>query len=188
MPRSRRLFVLLLLALIAFLESSVHAALIFRYDLQSVCFMSTDIVEATLVRSHQPGKTEWNDTYTATVLSSLEGKHKAGDQIKKLHMQLYSPDQISRHCILFLAPAGHLDRSQISKTSSPAVVDMMLIDNKGFVHRYCQQSDPGLLVTDYSPSHSHPALAAERTLIMSKWATAKKLKVPPPGLPYQTLR
>ena len=184
----RRLLALLPLALIAFLEAPVHAALILRYDLQSVCYMSTDVVEATLVRCHQPGKPEWNDTYTATVLNTLAGNHKAGDQIKRLDMQLYSPDQISRHCILFLAPAGYLDRNRFQKGGLPEVVDMMLVDNKGSVHRYFQRSDPGLLVADYSSHRKYPTLAGEYAVIMSAWAAAKKLKVPPLGLPYKILR
>jgi hypothetical protein len=188
MLRFRKLYLLLLLASFVLIARTLHAALILRYDLQSVCYMSSDVVEATLVRNHQPGKPVWSDTYTATVLNSLEGKYKAGDQIKRLDLELYSPDQISRHCLLFIAPAGYLDRSQPQKSGPPEVVDMLLIDNKGFVHHYHQQENPGSLVADYSPRSSHPTLAEERILIMSNWTAARKLKAPPPGLPYQVLR
>lgn len=188
MLRFRKLCLLFPLASFILIARLLHAALILRYDLQSVCYMSSDVVEASLVRHHQPGKPVWSDTYTATVLNSLEGEYKAGDQIKRLNLELYSPDQISRHCILFIAPAGYLDRSQPQKGGSPEVVDMLLIDNKDVVHRYCQQSNPGLLVPDDSPHNGHPALAEERIIIMSKWTAAKKLNAPPPGLPYQVLR
>ena len=178
----------LLLVSIALLVGSAHAALIPRYDLQSVCYMSTDIVEATLVRCHQPGKPAWSDTYTAAVLNSIEGTYKAGDQIKRLDMEQYSPDQISQHCILFVAPAGRFSSGSPVKNAPPQVVDMMLIDHKGSVHRYYQQSDPGLLVADYRPHQKHIAFAEERTAIMAAWVSAKNLQAPPRGLPYQILR
>lgn len=49
MLRSRHFFTLLLFAL---LLHPAHAALILRCDLESLCYLSTDVVEAQLVDSH----------------------------------------------------------------------------------------------------------------------------------------
>jgi len=183
--------VVLLIALIVLLGNSVRAALIPRLDLNSLCYLSTDIVEVTVVRHHTLGQEEWKDTFTAIVTNSLEGKHKAGDQLEPLGLELYSPAQTGQHSILFLAPAGFPFRNQPVKSAPLQVVDMLLVDNHNSVHRYFQQNNPGGLQADeYFPHRIYPTLAQERIAVVSAWVAAKKLKASPSQVlnPYQVLR
>lgn len=218
MPRYRRLPLILPLAVSLLAPVPGRAALIQTFDLTTLCFLSTDVVEARLTRHHIPGQEEWKDTFTATVLNPLEGRFHVGDQIKALDLELYDPARTGQHCFLFLAPSEWLQGKPLR------AVDMLIIDSQSHVRRYFQQENPGGLVaesfdyTEHPPlpsqikkTHSHGVLvysyqanitfeendaaeqkfrtlAEERLLIISKWAAAKKLKTPPYQVLHQTER
>lgn len=179
-----------------------QAVLINTYDLTTLCFLSTDVVEARLTRHHLPGQPEWKDRFTATVLNPLEGRFQAGNQIQGLDLTLYDPARTGQQCILFLAP-NTLFGSAPPKSAPLQAVDMVLIDAHSRVRRYFQWSNPGGLRAEgyyefsydgepYPAMHLgeavsdkkfYPALVEERAAIATKWAAAKKLKAPP----YQVL-
>ena len=185
----RKLFFILLLPVIVALPSPSRAAIEFTYDIASVCSQSTDVVEARLTR-HQPGQEGWKDTFTATVLDSLEGKYKIGDfiQISNYPLWLYQPTEINLHCLLFLTRWN----LQSPPVASLSMVDMLLIDTHSGVRRYFQQTNPGPMWAEgYSldkktgqlkendaEEATYTPLAEERKMILSNWAAAKKLKAP----------
>ena len=176
-------------ASLALLPGPGRAALIQRPTLTALCAQSTDIVEARLARKHLPGKPEWADTFSATVLSALAGSSKPGDRLLlNSDLSLYDPARTSQHCLLFLA------RSQ----NSPRVrlVDMWLIDTHNRVRRYFQPSNPGGLLAEGfrmretgrpkwphgqvtliliamqndAGENKYPTLAEERRVIAAYWA------------------
>jgi hypothetical protein len=167
MLRFSRLLPLLFLAGFA---APCHAALIQTFDLKTLCFLSTDVVEARLERHHLPGQPEWNDRFTATVLNPLEGRFHAGDQIKGLDLSLYDPARTEQHCILFLAP-NTVFLPTPPKDAPLRTVDMMLIDSHNRVRRYFQQSDPGGLIAEGFTRISLPP-TLKRTIIHRHNATA----------------
>lgn len=217
------------LVLAATFATPCQAALIRTFDLTTLCFLSTDVVEARLTRHHLPGQEDWKDTFTATVISPLEGNYKAGDRIQRLYLNLYDPASTGQYCLLFLTRKQN-DLYSLEKNPPPArlvdmlLIDMLLIDSQSRVRRYFQWENPGGLVaerfvfTEHPPppsemkiTHSHGTLvyvyqehdtfeendgaeqrlrplAEERSLIISKWATAKKLKTPPYQVLHQTER
>ncbi len=191
MPRAAILFAFA--ASLALLPGPSRAALIQRPTLTALCAQSTDIVEARLARKHLPGKPEWADTFSATVLSTLAGSCKPGDHLL-LHsdLSLYDPAQTGQHCLLFLTRAPG--------NTGVQVVDMYLIDTHNRVRRYFQPSNPGGLraegfrmtetgrqpglhgqytalmtaVEDDTQETKYLTLAAERQAITAKW-NAKKI-------------
>jgi hypothetical protein len=185
---ARKLFLPLLLAAIAALPNLSRAAIEPTYDLASLCSQSTDVVEARLTCHHQPGQGEWKDTFTATILNSLEGKYKTGDvvPISSYPLWLYVPAQTNPPCLLFLK------RQNLQSPQDPSMplVDMLLIDAHGHVRRYFQQGNPGPMVAEgYTLDNKtgqaeendadetiYTPLADERKMILSKWAAAKKPK------------
>ena len=195
MLRFRNFFLILLFATVACLPRPSRAAIEPTYDLSSLCFMSTDCVEVELVRHHYPGQEEWKDTFTATVLASLEGKYQAKDQIaiSNYPLWLYQPTRTGMRCILFLTRQN----LQLSQDASLPLVDMLLIDSHGRVRRYFQVINPGPMRAEGyrfdnqtgqvqesdATEQKYPTLAEERALIAAKWVAAKKLKAPP----YQVL-
>ncbi len=220
MPRFQNLLSLLLLSSFA---APCQAKLINTYDLTTLCFLSTDIVEARLTRHHLPGQEEWKDTFTATVLNPLESGCKAGDKISRLALTLYAPARTGQNCLLFLTRKQ--DNDWQGKNPPPVrPVDMLLIDSQNRVRRYFQWSNPGGLVAEHFVSTEHPPppsqiktmrvhgtwvytyqehntfeendaaeqrfrpLAEERSLIVSRWAAAKKMKTPPYQVLHQTER
>lgn len=152
MLRFRKLFVFPLLAFLAFLPCPGFAALIYTYDLDSLCYMSTDVVEATLLRRHTSGQEEWKDTFTATVAASIAGQYHVGDKIGLLDLTLYDPAASGQRCILFIARKQFYIHLQPSEVIAPEVTDMLLIDRRHHVRRYFQWMNPGgLLAEGFSP-------------------------------------
>ena len=146
MLRFRKLCLLLPTAFLL-LPASSRAALISTYDLTTLCFLSTDVVEARLTRHHLSGQEEWKDTFTATVLNPLQGKLKAGDRVSGLDLTSYDPAQTGRRCLLFLTP-NTLASPSPARAVPRRVVDMLLIDSHDRVRRYFQWSNPGGLVAE----------------------------------------
>ena len=180
--------------LLAFAAVPCRASLIRAFDLTTLCYMSTDVVEAALARHHSAGQEEWQDTFTATVTNSLEGRYHTGDRIKGLELTLYHPAHTGQRCILFTARGS-------TPPQTITFREMLLVDGRDRVRRYFQFANPGALLAEgysvSSPSTSseepltndraeqkYPTLAEERALIQTKWTAAKKLKVPP----YQVLK
>lgn len=185
------------------IAAPTHAALIRAYDLDTLCFMSTDVVEARLIQHHQPNQKQWDGTFTATVLSTLAGKYKAGDQINSLDVELYNPVRAGQRCLLFIARKQfYFAYLQPPEAIPPQVTDMFLIDTQNRVRRYFQWSNPGgLLAEGYSISwvfpninsakpvagvekttnsdsreRTYPTFAEERQIVASKWAAVDKLR------------
>jgi len=147
MLRFPKLLLFLLFAIIASATCPCHAHRDFTYDLTTLCFLSTDVVEARLIRHHIPGQEDWKDTFTATVLNPLEGSYHVGDQIKGLNLTSNNPANTGQHCLLFLTPNTVF--SPIPPKDAPLrVVDMLVIDSRNCVRRYFQWSNPGGLVAE----------------------------------------
>ena len=177
MLRSRHFFTLLLFAL---LLHPAHAALILRCDLESLCYLSTDVVEAQLARHHVAGQDEWNDTFAAVVICPIVGKYKAGDKISSFRLPLHNPSASGQRCILFIEgkewQRGPLVFSWASPKSSSSleVVDMLLVESHNQVQRYQQARNPGGLSVEADPKA--PTLAAECAAIAAKWTVLEGLK------------
>ena len=106
MPRFCKLLLPLFLAVIASGTYPCCAVNIYvapKYNLDSLCYISTDVVEASLVQ--HPGAGNFaEDTFTATVLSTLSGDYKPSDKIGLSYNQIVLPPQHSCSlCILFIA-------------------------------------------------------------------------------------
>lgn len=190
MLRFRKLLFLPMLAVLVFLTRPCSAALIPRYDLESLCYLSTDVVEAAIVRHHAAGHPEWEDRFTATVVSALAGKYKPGDKIGSLDLTLYNPNANGQRCLLFLARRDPFSPAP-PKSILPHPVDLLLIDGHDRVRRYSQLDNPGGLDAEgYEPDSSQdqlspgdlaaqarfPTLAAERGVIKARWAAADRLR------------
>ncbi len=174
MPRLRQLLFAALLVLFAFLPRPVSAAPIPRYDLESLCYMSTDVVEATLARHHISGLQESEDQFTATVTTSLVGKYHPGDKIDALSLSLYNPSANGQRCLLFITRKQFQFYALPSPAIPPEAVDMLLIDRHNWVVRYYQRSNPGGLTADNNSKS--PTLYAERSAIAAKWAAVDRLR------------
>lgn len=172
--RGCHLGLLLFLTVLTALPYPVHAALIQRYDLESLCYMSTDVVEATLTRNHITGLQEEDDRFTATVTSSITGKFHPGDKIGDLNLSRYDPNANGQRCILFVARK----QFQFHVSPSPAcplkAVDMLLIDSHNRMQRYYQTQNPGGLTA--ASNVQAPTLHAERSAIAAKWAAVDRLR------------
>ncbi len=174
MPRLRQRLAFLLCLIFAFLPLPVFAAPIPRYDLESLCYMSTDVVEATLTRTHISGLQEPEYQFTATVTSSIIGKYHPGDKIDALSLSLYSPNASGQRCLLFITRKQFQFYALPSETIAPEAVDMLLIDSRRRVQRYDQFSNPGGLAAENNPKA--PTLDAERLAIAAKWAAVDRLR------------
>ena len=172
MPCFRQLLFVPALALFALLPRPAHAALTPRYDLESLCYMSTDVVEATLTRYPVAGLQE--DRFTATVISSITGKSHPGDKISDLNLSRYDPHANGQRCILFIALKQFQFYVSPSQACPPEAVDMLLIDSHNRVQRYYQVQNPGGLTA--ANSVQAPALRAERSAIAAKWAAVDRLR------------
>lgn len=113
-----------------------------HYNLDSLTYMSTDIVVADIsIRKER--------TFTATVIQSLYGNIPEGERLETLSdfLQFFCPMEDRQRIILFLDRRPH----QISflfpeAAKSPFVVPpsgVYLIDEYQHVHEYYQQNNPG---------------------------------------------
>ena len=180
MPYFRQLLFLPVLALFALLPRPVHAALIRTYDLESLCYKSTDVVEATFVRQKQAdGNYEW----VAVVVDSIAGGYRPGDVIMPVSIGLLSPPPFGPCVIVFIArhPSYGPQRQDWAQ-----VVDTLYTDRKNHVRRYYQWNNPGGQEAEgYSPpgipdagdsEANYLTLVVERPLIAAKWAEVDKLR------------
>ncbi|MGI4790022.1 MAG: hypothetical protein ACRYFS_14370 [Janthinobacterium lividum] len=204
MPRFQRFSVLPLLAILALVPYTTYAFPLPTYDLESLCYLSTDVVEVTLTRRHVAGQENRKDVFTATVIASIAGKHLSGDPIGPFDpadLDRYGPATTGQHCIMFLAPHAQ-SSARPAPPSAPyykdSVEDMLLIDGHGRVRRYYQESDPpeeikkaeGYVTFFYDgdPLHkshfaeddtkeqTYPTLMSEQSVIMANWAKANSLR------------
>ena len=137
----------LLLVLLALLSRPSLAALIPRYELDSLCYMSTDIVEATLVRHHIAGQPVGKNTFTTTVLSTIAGHYREGDKIILYGLQNYAATQNPQHCLILITNKQFREDFHPQPAVNPQVVDMLLINSHGHVERYRQASNHAGLST-----------------------------------------
>ena len=200
----RKPFLLPLFAALALLPRPSYAVLIPTYDLESLCYMSTAVVEAAIVRHHVAGQEESKDTFTATVVFPIAGQYRVGGKIGSLDLTLYDPAATGQPCILFIARKQFYFSGQPSETISPRVTDVLLLDKHGRVRRYFQWSNPGGMVAegyvdsiylqavktrkgvtthqmkprqeDDAAEQTYPTLAAERSIIAAKWAAVGRLR------------
>ena len=204
MLRFLKLFLLPLLAALVLLPRTCYAFPTPTYDLESLCLVSTDVVEAALIRHHTAGQPEWKDTFTATVTKTLEGDYKVGDQIEALSLEGFDPARTGQRCILFIARKEFRFDAEPSLPIAPRVTDMLLIDSHNRVRRYFQQMNPGGLVAqgyidsiledtatkkdgvvtlqmgprqeEDAGEHAYPSLEAERIIIATNWVAIDRLK------------
>lgn len=122
---------------------------IYTYDIGSLCYMSTAVVEATIADSHTVKPGALGDGWTATVIVPIEGPYRAGNRIKQLDPGMYYPCKDGQRCILFISTYDEdsLFDGSLKRTAPPALVDMLLIDRASRVRRYYQSvAAPGPLI------------------------------------------
>lgn len=129
------------------LPLAAHAMDLPHYDLDSLAYMSTDIVTATLsVNSHQQ--------FTATVADILYGSLEPRDRLETLtpFLSFFRPMENGQRVILFLdrRPRQRNFFNPEASRSPFAVVPsgVYLIDAYEHVHQYYQESNPGLYAAE----------------------------------------
>jgi hypothetical protein len=143
---SRRVLPLLLLALLLWTPSSRAMDLV-HYDLDSLGFMSTDIVVCKISADGQKN-------LAATVTETLYGSLHPGDRIERLtpFLMFFQPMEDGMNAILFLDHRPHTyDFFHSVAAKSPYAVapsGVYLIDSYGHTHQYFQQSNPGPYVAE----------------------------------------
>ncbi len=183
MLRFRKLFLPLLLVVIASEVSPCRAVNIYaapKYNLDSLCYISTDIVEASLVRHSSAGNFAY-DTFTATVLDTLGGDYKVGDKIDLPYNQIVLPPQHSCSlCILFIARKDFQLDLEDAKTTFPKVQEVLPVDEFGRVQRYFQWNSQ---VSTSSPSaeddpaeQKFPTVTEECQAIVLRWAAVDQMR------------
>ena len=201
MPPFRIVLFLLLLPIFIFLSCPCSAYETVTYDVDSLCYMSSDVVEAMLTCCHCAGEEAWKDTVTATVTRTLEGSYKSGDQIVGTSLLGFFPAQTGQRCILFIARKEFYSVRGPSCPVAPGLLDMLLIDGRGHVRRYYQFCNPGpQLAEDYTvgalsdlerdpdtavpalevgsdaAEKAYPMLEAECLIIRATWTKMEKLR------------
>ena len=186
MLRVQKILPLVLVALLVTAPLPSHAALIPTYDVDSLCYMSTDVVEAALNWHQEAGQSLWQHTISATVLDSIAGQYHPGDVIPALKVDSRDPAVIGRHCIVFISRRRFTFYLQPSEAIAPSVTDVLLVDRRGHVRRYFQWGDPGGFVAegftppgdaeDDSAEQSYPTLAQERKIIAARWSAVDRLR------------
>ena len=201
MPRFRTIFLLISLLVFTSLPFPCSAHETVTYDVDSLCYMSSDVVEATLTRCRRAGEEAWKDIVTATVTRTLEGSYKSGDQIVGTSLLGFFPARTGQRCILFIARKDFYSDRGPSFPVAPGLLDMLLIDGRGHVRRYCQFCNPGpQLAEDYTvgalsdlerdpnaavpapevgsdaAEKAYPMLEAECLIIRATWTKMEKLR------------
>lgn len=116
-----------------------------HYDLESLVFLSTDIVVANIAESEP-------QQFTALVVETLYGTLKAGDRIEGLKpfLSFFQPMHAGLKVILFLDRRPHkYDFLHSDAAKSPFAVPpsgIYLVDEYDHVHQYYQLSNPGSYV------------------------------------------
>ena len=129
-----------------------------HYDLDSLAYMSTDIVTATMSAGSQ-------QEFTATVADVLYGSLKSGDRLETLSpfLRFFRPMEDGQRVILFLdRRPRQRDFFNPEASRSPFAVvpsGVYLIDAYGHVHQYYQENNPGLYAAEgyrFFPEKSVP--------------------------------
>ncbi len=148
-------------------------------NLDSLCYISTDTVEVSLVR-HSGVRDFANDTFTATVINTLGGDYKCGDKIELPYNQVILPPQHScSHCILFISRKDFQLDLENAMTIPPQVNEVLPIDEFDRVQRYFQWINQQNTVTSKggdAAEQSYPKLADERQIIISRWAVVNQMR------------
>jgi hypothetical protein len=144
--------------LILFLPSRGLAMDLPHYELDSLVYLSTDIVVADLAK-------DTHGNFTATVTEVLYGSLHAGEKLDALSpfLMFFQPLNDGQKVILFLdhRPRQY-DFTHQDAAKSPFAVPpsgVYLIDEYGHVHEYFQQNNPGPYVAQgymFSPEHTIP--------------------------------
>lgn len=139
--RSRLSAIVLALQLLLISPTS-HAMDLTHYDVDSLAYLSTDIVIATLSEDQE-------HQFTATVNEALYGSLHAGERIERLSpfLTFFRPLNDGMKVILFLDRRPHqYDFFHADAAKSPFAVPpsgVYLIDAYEHVHEYFQQNNPG---------------------------------------------
>ncbi|MGA3042670.1 MAG: hypothetical protein ABSF54_17990 [Bryobacteraceae bacterium] len=118
-----------------------------HYDLDSLAYMSTDIVTATLSAGSQ-------QQFTAAVTDVLYGSSKSGDRLETLSpfLSFFRPMEDGQRVILFLdrrPRQGDLFNPEASRSPFAVVPSgVYLIDAYEHVHQYYQENNPGLYAAE----------------------------------------
>jgi hypothetical protein len=129
-----------------------------HYDLDSLVYLSTDIVLADLSKDAK-------GNFTATVTEGLYGSLQPGEKLDTLtpFLTFFHPLDDGQKVILFLDRRPHqYDFFHQDAAKSPFAVPpsgVYLIDEYGHVHEYFQQNNPGPYVAQgymFFPEHSVP--------------------------------
>jgi hypothetical protein len=130
-----------------------------HYDLDSLVYLSTDIVVAAIAKDP-------HGNFTATVTETLHGSLHAGEKLDALtpFLMFFQPLNDGQKAILFLDRRPrqydffHQDAAKSTFAVAPSGV--YLIDQYGHVHQYFQQNNPGPYVAQgymFFPERTEPA-------------------------------
>lgn len=128
--------------LILFLPARCLAMDLPHYDLDSLVYLSTDIVLADLSK-------DAHGNFAATVMETMYGSLRPGEKLDALtpFLMLYQPLNDGQKAILFLdGRHRQYDFFHQDAAKSPFAVlpsGVYLIDEYGHVHEYFQQNNPG---------------------------------------------
>jgi len=152
-----RRFGFILLLQILLLPLAIHAMDMPHYDLDSLVYLSTDIIIANIsIDSHHK--------FTATVKGSLYGSLRPGEQLVMLSefLSFFQPMEDGQEVVLFLDRRPHQPYFLYPEASkSPFAVipsGVYLIDVYEHVHEYYQESNPGLYVAQGYRFYFNPSL------------------------------
>jgi hypothetical protein len=173
MPRRLRgsSFVLVLSTLL--LPHALFATLLWHYDTDSLAYMSTDVVIATV-------SVESPERLTATVTDVLYGALRPGDVLDKLSSSLrfFRPMNDGQRVVLFLSrrPRKSTIFDPGSSVSPFALVPsgVYLIDEYEHVHEYFQQMNPGGYVAEGYSVMDRRVPTKEQDLAFPALADVKK--------------
>ena len=129
------------LSLMILCSSACWAMNLTHYDLDSLVYLSTDIVIARMSEDAQ-------HSLSATVTETLYGALNPGDRVERLSpfLSFFRPMENGMNVILFLDRRPHSydflhsDAAKSSFAVPPSGV--YLIDTYGHVHQYYQQANP----------------------------------------------
>jgi len=147
MHRINRSAILALLLGLVILHPVADAMDLLHYDLDSLAYMSTDIVIATL-------SVDSKRRFTAAITESLYGTLRPGDTLDTLSdfLGFFQPMENGQRAILFLDRRSHPASFLYPEASkSPFAVPpsgVYMIDAYEHVHEYYQQSNPGPYIAE----------------------------------------
>jgi len=144
-----------------------------HYDVNSLVYMSTDVVVAKLSENTQQG-------FTATVIETLYGSLHPGDRVEQLSpfLTFFKPMEDGMRVVLFLdRRPRQYDFFHQDAAKSPFAVPpsgVYLIDEYDHVHEYFQINNPGpYAAQDYSFFLEKRVPTKEQDLALPTLATTK---------------